>query len=39
VLWASGAQDEARRVFADAAQREPANEALREALTRLKVKP
>jgi tetratricopeptide (TPR) repeat protein len=39
VLWASGAQDEARRVFADAAQREPANEALREVLTRLKVKP
>jgi tetratricopeptide (TPR) repeat protein len=39
VLWASGAQDEARRVFADAAQREPANEALREALDRLKVKP
>ena len=39
VLWASGAQDEARRVLADAAQREPGNEALRETLTRLKVKP
>ncbi|WP_457443737.1 tetratricopeptide repeat protein [Roseateles sp. P5_E4] len=39
VLWASGAQDEARRVFAEAAQREPGNEALREALDRLKVKP
>jgi tetratricopeptide (TPR) repeat protein len=39
VLWASGAQDEARRVFADAAQRDPANEALRETLDRLKVKP
>ncbi len=39
VLWASGAQDEARRVLADAAQREPGNEALRETLDRLKVKP
>jgi tetratricopeptide (TPR) repeat protein len=39
VLWASGAQDEARRVFGDAAQREPGNEALRETLDRLKVKP
>jgi len=38
-LWVSGAQDEARKVFADAAQREPGNEALREAMTRLKVKP
>lgn len=39
VLWASGAQDEARRVLADAARRDPANEALRETLTRLKVTP
>lgn len=39
VLWVSGAQDEARRVFADAVQREPGNEALRETLDRLKVKP
>ena len=39
VLWASGAQDEARRVLAEAAQRDPANEALRETLDRLKVKP
>lgn len=39
VLWASGARDEARRVFAEAAQREPDNEALRETLDRLKVKP
>lgn len=39
VLWASGAQDEARRVLAEAAQHDPANEALRETLTRLKVKP
>jgi Flp pilus assembly protein TadD len=39
VLWASGDQDEARRIFAEAAQREPGNEALRETLDRLKVKP
>jgi tetratricopeptide (TPR) repeat protein len=39
VLWASGAQDEARRVFADALQREPDNEALRETLGRLGVRP
>ncbi len=39
VLWASGAQEEARRVLAEAAQREPGNEALRETLGRLKVKP
>lgn len=39
VLWASGAEDEALRVFAEAARREPDNEALRETLDRLKVKP
>lgn len=39
VLWASGAEEEARRIFAEAAQREPGNEALRETLDRLKVKP
>ncbi len=39
VLWASGAQDEARRVWAEAAQRDARNEALRETLDRLKVKP
>lgn len=39
VLWASGAQDEARRVLAEAAEREPGNEALRETMDRLKVKP
>jgi predicted Zn-dependent protease len=39
VLWASGAQDEARHVFAEAAQREPRNEALRETMQRLKVQP
>jgi predicted Zn-dependent protease len=38
VLWASGAQDEARRVWQEAAQRDPRNEALRETLDRLKVK-
>ncbi|CAM3803803.1 tetratricopeptide repeat protein [Roseateles saccharophilus] len=38
VLWASGAQDEARRVWQEAAQRDPRNEALRETLGRLKVK-
>ncbi|HEY9106176.1 MAG TPA: tetratricopeptide repeat protein [Roseateles sp.] len=38
VLWVSGAQDEARKLFTEAAQREPDNEALRETLGRLKVK-
>ncbi|RZL36516.1 MAG: tetratricopeptide repeat protein [Rubrivivax sp.] len=38
VLWVSGAQDEARSVFAAAAQREPGNEALLETLDRLGVK-
>ncbi|WP_457422540.1 tetratricopeptide repeat protein [Roseateles sp. P5_E7] len=39
VLWASGAQDEARKVLAEAAQRDADNEALRETMGRLKVKP
>ncbi|HEY1132848.1 MAG TPA: tetratricopeptide repeat protein [Roseateles sp.] len=39
VLWSSGARDEARSVFAEAARRDPSNEALRETLDRLKVKP
>ncbi len=39
VLWSSGARDEARSVFAEAARRDPGNEALRETLDRLKVKP
>ncbi|MFG6463052.1 tetratricopeptide repeat protein [Roseateles sp. DXS20W] len=39
VLWLSGAQDEARRVFAEGLQREPDNEALRDVMKRLKVKP
>lgn len=38
VLWASGAQDEARSVWREAVQRDPRNEALRETLDRLKVK-
>jgi tetratricopeptide (TPR) repeat protein len=38
-LWASGAQDEARKVLAEAAQRDADNEALRETMGRLKVKP
>ena len=39
VLWASGAQDEARKVLAEAAKRDADNEALRETMGRLKVKP
>ncbi|HEY0957171.1 MAG TPA: tetratricopeptide repeat protein [Roseateles sp.] len=39
VLWLSGAQDEARRVFAEGLKREPDNEALRETVQRLKVQP
>ncbi|MDR7272552.1 tetratricopeptide (TPR) repeat protein [Pelomonas saccharophila] len=39
VLWASGAEDEARSVWQEAARREPRNEALRETMDRLKVKP
>ncbi|MFG6442116.1 tetratricopeptide repeat protein [Roseateles sp. LKC17W] len=38
-LWASGAPDEARLVFAQGLQREPDNEALRDTMKRLKVKP
>jgi tetratricopeptide (TPR) repeat protein len=38
VLWASGDQAEARRVWQEAMQRDPRNEALRETLDRLKVK-
>jgi len=39
VLWASGEQDEARRVWQEASRRDPKNEALRETMDRLKVKP
>ncbi len=39
VLWAAGRQDEARRVFADAARRDPANEALQSVMQRLQVRP
>jgi tetratricopeptide (TPR) repeat protein len=38
VLWASGEQDEARRVWQEADRRDPKNESLRETLDRLKVK-
>jgi tetratricopeptide (TPR) repeat protein len=38
-LWASGAQDEARLVFGQGLQREPDNEALRDTMKRLQVKP
>lgn len=38
VLWISGERDEARRVWQEAARRDPKNEALRETLDRLKVK-
>lgn len=37
VLWASGDADEARRVWREAAQRDPHNDALKETLARLKV--
>lgn len=39
VLWAAGQQDEARRIFADAARRDPRNEALAATLQRLQVRP
>jgi tetratricopeptide (TPR) repeat protein len=39
VLWAIGKQDDARRVWQEASVRDPRNEALRETLERLKVKP
>ncbi len=39
VLWAAGQQDEARRVFADAARRDPRNEALQSVMQRLQVRP
>ena len=39
VLWASGQQDEARKVFADAARRDPRNEALAATMQRLQVRP
>lgn len=38
VLWAAGEHDEARRVWREAEQREPGNEALLGTLKRLKVK-
>lgn len=39
VLWAAGQQDEARRVLADAARRDPRNEALQSVMQRLQVRP
>ncbi len=39
VLWAGGQQDEARRIFADAAKRDPRNEALQNVMQRLQVRP
>jgi tetratricopeptide (TPR) repeat protein len=36
VLWALGRQDEARRIWAEAASRDAANDVLRETLVRLK---
>ncbi|MDH0863517.1 tetratricopeptide repeat protein [Mitsuaria sp. GD03876] len=39
VLWAAGQQDEARRILADAARRDPRNEALQAAMQRLQVRP
>ncbi len=37
VLWQAGMQDEARRLWRDARDREPANEVLRETLVRLNI--
>ncbi len=39
VLWAKGQQDEAKKIFREARQRDAANEVLRETLQRLKVEP
>jgi Flp pilus assembly protein TadD len=38
VLWVSGQQDEARKVWAEGARRDPKNEALRETIERLKAR-
>ena len=37
VLWQAGMQDEARQLWRDAREREPANEVLRETLVRLNI--
>ena len=39
LLWISGAQDEARKVWQEGARSDPRNESLVETMTRLKVKP
>ena len=38
VLWATGARDEARRVWREGRDRDAVNEVLRETLSRLQVK-
>jgi|APFre7841882724_1041349.scaffolds.fasta_scaffold32729_2 tetratricopeptide (TPR) repeat protein len=38
VLWASGARDDARRIWREGRERDAVNEVLRETLTRLQVK-
>lgn len=37
VLWSAGQRDEARRIWREGRVREPANEVLRETLSRLRV--
>jgi hypothetical protein len=37
VLWATGEQDEARRIWREARERDAANEVLTETLARLRV--
>ena len=39
VLWAQGERDEARRVWREGQQRDPANQTLKDTLKRLKVRP
>lgn len=39
VLWAQGQRDEARRIWREGQQRDPANQTLRDTLKRLKVRP
>lgn len=39
LLWVTEQQDEARRIWAEGAKRDPGNEALRETQSRLKAKP
>lgn len=39
VLWAQGQREEARRIWREGQQRDPANQTLRDTLKRLKVRP